>query len=589
MLRSPTGFPAILLTRLPLAEGPQAHLRAIWLHRHLAGAPFEVEGARDEVKEALEAFTRGGIERVTAHGKNIVFRLDDGRFVRHHLLMDGRWRKRTRTARALPEDAWLAFHLAQETLINLSGQLFEVLDEEGLRELLDGLGPDLMADPYPHDAVEQALAGSGRPLGVALLDQSLIAGVGNTAKSEALFIADCDPRQAGRDLGLDERQRLVEVLGGVLRESFAMGGRWRHRVYRRAGEACPRCRSQIAVIKQGGRSTYWCPSCQGGESADSPARVITSEVTDQGAHWPDGTRAPGAKETSGGSADTPGSFFLGLPAWNLPELTGTLYPEKTPASARLARYVERMTAVEGNTTFYAIPNPEVVARWAETMPPQFRFLAKVPRTISHDAPLEEAVEPTIAFLERMEPLDTRLGPLHLQLPPHFAPPLFRDLEVFLTRWNEASSHPLLVEVRHRAWFEGQARADLLHLLAEHDIGRAYMDTRPLGDRAAPEVQSAQRKPDLPVDLARTSAHAMVRYIAHPQPERNTAWIEAWAPHLTRWLVEGTTLYLFAHCPDEALAPAIARSFQSTLEAAGAGIPPLPEPPEDPRPQQLELF
>jgi uncharacterized protein YecE (DUF72 family) len=348
-------------------------------------------------------------------------------------------------------------------------------------------------------------------------------------------------------------------------------------VYRRAGEPCPRCERRIEAFRQGGRTTWWCPACQGG-SAEGAAPA-----------WPDGSRAPGADEGLGSEVAAPGGFFLGLPAWNLPELAGPLYPERTSAAQRLERYVERLTAVEGNTTFYATPTPETVARWASVMPPGFRFVAKVPRSISHEAELGSGVEKTLAFLARMQPLGERLGPLHLQLPPQLGPARLVELERFLGGWRERSAHPLLVEVRHPGWFGGRARAALLSLLSRHAAGRAFMDTRPLGDREAPEVRGARRKPDLPVDLARTAGHAMLRYIAHPRMECNAPWIAAWAMHLARWLAEGTTLYLFAHCPDEARAPDIARALQEALLAAGARVPPLPEPPPDERPRQLELF
>ena len=111
------------------------------------------------------------------------------------------------------------------------------------------------------------------------------------------------------------------------------------------------------------------------------------------------------------------------------------------------------------------------------------------------------------------------------------------------------------------------------------------------DVAALRKAYRERKPDVPMHPLRSAGMAMVRYIGHPDPEANAAYLDEWAERLEGWLREGTTVYLFMHCPDEARSPALCRAIQARLERLGA-VPPLPwdddQPPPAP-PEQLSLF
>ncbi|MCB0993414.1 MAG: DUF72 domain-containing protein, partial [Acidimicrobiales bacterium] len=70
---------------------------------------------------------------------------------------------------------------------------------------------------------------------------------------------------------------------------------------------------------------------------------------------------------------------VGCPMWAHRPWVGNFLPRSTPSGGELAEYAQRMTAVEGNTTFYALPKPETVRRWADSVPDDFRFCFKVPR------------------------------------------------------------------------------------------------------------------------------------------------------------------------------------------------------------------
>ena len=247
------------------------------------------------------------------------------------------------------------------------------------------------------------------------------------------------------------------------------------------------------------------------------------------------------------------AFFLGCAVWAYKDWMGDLFPTGSRSADFLRLYSRRLTTVEGNTTFYAIPNPDVVERWAAETPPGFKFCFKLPREISHSGPLVGQIATTQAFLERMAPLGSRLGPFFLQLPPGYHPRQINDLERWLEAWPKA--RPLTVEVRHIDWYAPEGEAMLSELLKRYNAGRVIMDVRPLDFAPLPGAeQDLQRardnKPDVPMHPVRSSDIALVRYIGHPNLPVNTSLIDEWADRIIEWLAQGTQVYFFMHCPQE---------------------------------------
>lgn len=141
----------------------------------------------------------------------------------------------------------------------------------GLYRPLRKLGPDLLGDPIDFaEIVRRArVPAEGDLVANVLLDQTIASGVGNVYKSEVLFLRGIDPRTAIADLREESliamyRETRQQMQQNVRRAHRSTTGSTIHRlwVYGRAGSACFRCSSAIAHIRQGGRSTYWCPSCQ---------------------------------------------------------------------------------------------------------------------------------------------------------------------------------------------------------------------------------------------------------------------------------------------------------------------------------------
>ena len=276
------------------------------------------------------------------------------------------------------------------------------------------------------------------------------------------------------------------------------------------------------------------------------------------------------------------SLYLGCPVWSYKGWIGSLYPEGTKQSEFLREYARRLTTVEGNTTFYATPNVDTLARWLEDMPAAFRFCPKLPRTLSHAGKLQPHIEEAHAFIQVMSQLGTRLGPMFLQLPPRYSPKLLDDLAAFLRDWPAHVS--LAVEVRHPEWFASPHQEDLTGLLQEMGKARVVIDTRPIRSLSGNKIlegsvyqrmlEARERKPDLPIPTRREVGFTFLRFIGHPVIDQNAGFIDEWADHLAGALEQGRDAYVFCHCPDERMDPLLCREFHQRVNARLA-IPPLP--------------
>jgi formamidopyrimidine-DNA glycosylase len=233
----------------------------------------------DRYRRAL----RGGtIREVGRRGKYLLIRLDDGRVLVIHLGMTGSLRF-SHPGRERPRHTHLVFHLEDgRELLYVDPRTFgetALLCEGDFRPLtgLCRLGPEPLEEGFTPEKLGRALRGRCR-LKAALLDQSRVAGIGNIYADEALHRAGIHPLRRLDELTPEELERLHRAVREVLREAINGGGssvsdyvdtrgekgnfQVDHRVYRRAGEPCPRCGESIRRERVAGRSTYFCPHCQ---------------------------------------------------------------------------------------------------------------------------------------------------------------------------------------------------------------------------------------------------------------------------------------------------------------------------------------
>jgi len=147
----------------------------------------------------------------------------------------------------------------------------EILEE---RLDLGSLGPEALDASFSPDDLARQIAHRRGLLKTLLLNQRVLAGLGNRGADESLWLAGLDPRRSASSLTPEEIARLHAAIGQVLNEGIALRGtqrdlfgrpgraKQRRNVFERTGEACPRCRSRIARTRIGGRNTHYCPTCQ---------------------------------------------------------------------------------------------------------------------------------------------------------------------------------------------------------------------------------------------------------------------------------------------------------------------------------------
>ncbi|GIF59184.1 DUF72 domain-containing protein [Asanoa iriomotensis] len=261
--------------------------------------------------------------------------------------------------------------------------------------------------------------------------------------------------------------------------------------------------------------------------------------------------------------------------WTLKSWHGRFLPPQSPD--RLRHYAGWCDAVEGNTTFYATPTRETVESWARQTDPDFRFVVKLPKVITHERRLVDVEAPLRAFLDAISPLGSRAHALWVQLPGSFTPADVGSLAVFLRRLP--TDHRYAVEVRHPAFFtDARATAEL-----ERALGGAEwipFDTTAFFDRlptSAAEREAWMKKPRMPLRTRLLTEFPIVRYLGRDATAETVAGWQRWVDLAAGWLREGRSPTVFIHTPDNADAPALARRFHDEVRARVPALRPLPEP------------
>jgi uncharacterized protein YecE (DUF72 family) len=169
------------------------------------------------------------------------------------------------------------------------------------------------------------------------------------------------------------------------------------------------------------------------------------------------------------------SIHIGTQGWNYPAWVGPLYPPGTRPAEYLTTYARAFRAVEVDSTFYAIPDAKAVRAWKKRTPANFTFALKMPREVTHERRLRDAGGVVQEFLDRARELDTKLGPILLQMSPDFAPEEIASLEDFLP--SLPRDLRFAVELRQSRWTRGEVVTRLLSLLDAHGVALALHDGR----------------------------------------------------------------------------------------------------------------
>jgi formamidopyrimidine-DNA glycosylase len=251
----------------------------------------EVEVRRPDLRWPLpermaERLTGRRILGLRRRAKYILVDLDDGTSWMIHLGMSGRMLISDGRKPDLEAHDHVVFRTGDGTWVKFNdARRFGMMDlwptqEVERHKLIKGIGPEPLGNSFSGPALESALAGKYTPIKAALLDQKVVAGVGNIYACEALHRSAISPRRLALNVWGSRADRLAEAVKSVLTEAIAAGGSslrdhrqvsgelgyFQHtfRVYDRAGEGCPTpgCSGTVKRLVQAGRSTFYCPRCQ---------------------------------------------------------------------------------------------------------------------------------------------------------------------------------------------------------------------------------------------------------------------------------------------------------------------------------------
>jgi uncharacterized protein YecE (DUF72 family) len=263
----------------------------------------------------------------------------------------------------------------------------------------------------------------------------------------------------------------------------------------------------------------------------------------------------------------PENLYVGTSSWSSTDWVGPFYPANLKPSEFISAYARRFRAVEIDSTYYSIPARSVVAGWKEKTPPGFIFAAKFPSVITHEKVLKDCQAETTAFLDTMELLGDRLGPLLLQFP-YFNRNAFTSREPFdkLLRpflKSLPKGFQFALEIRNKNWISW----DFLELLREHQVAFALV-----AQAWMPRIDTLAKALDLV-----TADFCYARFIGDRKGIENktkkwdrliedkSAEMRLWADELKTIVAKGVRTYAFFNNHYAGFAPGSVKLFEDLWE------------------------
>lgn len=279
-------YVGLIARRLRVAEVPEVEIAVQDLRASVVGRVIERaevltpsvlrSGTPEDFARTLAGRRVLGVQR---RAKWVLMALEGGYTLAIHFMLFG-------YLRLVPDGAPRALHTM--LVLFLSGhEELRLLDRLGYARValapadeleerlgLATLGPEVLAEDFEPQTLEQRLRRKRVPIKPALLDQHVVAGLGNRDADESLWRARIAPQRGAGTLTHEEAQRLTHAMRDVLREGIARRGSMRDLrgrkgeslrhldVFEREGEPCPRCGGPVTRIRQNGRNTFFCPACQ---------------------------------------------------------------------------------------------------------------------------------------------------------------------------------------------------------------------------------------------------------------------------------------------------------------------------------------
>ncbi|MEL7158691.1 MAG: DNA-formamidopyrimidine glycosylase family protein [Actinomycetota bacterium] len=269
-----------------MPEGHTIHRYARSHTADLAGRTIAVSSPQGRFTEGARLLDGRRLDEIEAVGKHLFYRWDDGHVLHVHLGLFGKFRTHRSNGGPPPEPTEgtrLALRTDDLTVYLAGPTACDLITPDEEDAIVARLGPDPLRPRASFDRFSEAVARRKTSIGAVLLDQSVIAGIGNVYRSEVPFLAGIDPRRPANAVDPHERRLLWDLTGQELRRGLKSGrivtvdpadvgltrrsqlrNHNRVYVYKRHGEPCHRCQTPIQRVVLANRKAWWCPSCQPG-------------------------------------------------------------------------------------------------------------------------------------------------------------------------------------------------------------------------------------------------------------------------------------------------------------------------------------
>jgi uncharacterized protein YecE (DUF72 family) len=238
-----------------------------------------------------------------------------------------------------------------------------------------------------------------------------------------------------------------------------------------------------------------------------------------------------------------GSLHVGTSGWNYKHWRGPFYPDDLSSKRWLEYYVDRLSSVEINNSFYNLPETKTLKAWNATTPKSFLFTAKVSRYLTHMKKLKDPAEPLRRFLDRMQALESKLGPILFQLPPRWKCNPDRLAGVLERLPND---RPAAFEFRDESWWCDAVYA----LLRQHNAALCIFD---LAGTTSPK--------EITADFTYLRLHGPGdKY----QGQYGKRGLSGWAGAISNWRTSGVDCYCYFDNDDSGYAAMDALALQEML-------------------------
>lgn len=257
-----------------MPEGHTIHRAALDQHKMLVGKPLEITSPQERFSAGAEELSGQTCTAIEAYGKHLLYYFQLGSALHIHLGLYGKFRT-AKVPAAEPRGAVRVRLLSASHVVDINGpNTCEVLDQSGLKALTNRIGPDVLRDDADPEKAWAKIKASRVSIGQLLMDQSVIAGIGNIYRTEILWRQKVHPALPGKSLDRASFDRLwddsVKLLQlGVKHNSIITVDkvaksktRYRERVNIFAQKICPSCHSEIRKFEMAARRVFSCDTCQ---------------------------------------------------------------------------------------------------------------------------------------------------------------------------------------------------------------------------------------------------------------------------------------------------------------------------------------